>query len=161
MDQPRIVDAGERKLVGLSINTSNSENRAGELWRAFKPRVGEILHRVGDEYFSVQIYCSQITYQEFTPHTRYEKWAAVAVSEFGEIPRGMESLTVEAGRYAVFIHRGTPQMFPATAQFIFREWLPASQYDLDTRPQFEIMTPEYRPDDPNATEEVWIPLRVK
>lgn len=161
MDQPRVIVAGERKLVGISINTSNAENRAPELWRLFKPRVGEISNRIGGDFFSVQIYCSQLTYLEFTPHTRYEKWAAVEVSDFGELPRGMEQLNVPAGLYAIFEHRGTPQMFPATAQYIFGEWLPASEYDLDARPQFEIMTADYRPDDANATEEVWVPLRRK
>jgi AraC family transcriptional regulator len=45
--------------------------------------------------------------------------------------------------------------------YIFGEWLPNSSYELDTREHFEILSEGYRPDDRDAEEEIWIPIRKK
>jgi AraC family transcriptional regulator len=38
------------------------------------------------------------------------------------------------------------------------EWLPQSSQRLATRPHFEVLGEHYRPMDPQAREEVWIPF---
>ena len=77
--QPKIVEIGELKLVGTKITTSFSENRTFELWGKFRPRVKEIKHRKNTDFHSVQIYQGELNYEEFTPFTMFEKWAAVEV----------------------------------------------------------------------------------
>lgn len=98
---------------------------------------------------------------DFTPATPFEQWAAVEVENWGVLPEGMEALLLPGGPYAVFIYRGIPAHFSRLAQYIFGHWLPQSTFALDDRPHFEIMGEDYRPDDPNAEEEVWIPLKGK
>lgn len=44
-------------------------------------------------------------------------------------------------------------------RYIFGTWLPASGYVLDDRPHFEVLGPGYRPDDPEAEEDIFIPIR--
>ena len=54
-----------------------------------------------------------------SPQTEFTKCAMVEVSEFKNIPRGMETLTLVGGLYAVFIHKGRVQDFPKTLEYIF------------------------------------------
>ena len=159
MQTPEIIDAPERLFVGMRITTCHAENRTFELWRGFKPRVREIAARLDANFISVQIFAAGQNFAEFTPQTIYEKWAAVEVDEPAEIPDGMELLTIPAGKYAVFVHRGLPQDFPKTNAFIHGVWMPASPFRLDARPHFEVMAPDYRADDPDAQEAVWVPVR--
>lgn len=157
---PRIEHIEETRLVGLRIQTSLANNQTPALFRLFMPRRREPETRLNAYIFSVQVYDADMDFRSFTPTTIFEKWAAVEVAAFGELPEGMEALTIPAGLYVVFLYKGLPQDFPQTAQYIFGTWLPQSEYTLDNRPHFEIMGPAYRPDDPAAEEEVWIPIVV-
>lgn len=156
---PRIEHIEAKKLVGLRIRTTLAANETPALFTAFMPRRREPENRLNANTYSVEIYDADLDFNAFSPITFFEKWAAVEVAAFGELPAGMEALTVPAGLYAVFLYKGLPQDFPTTAQYIFGTWLPQSEYELDNRPHFEIMSPAYRPDDPNAEEEVWVPVR--
>ncbi len=62
---------------------------------------------------------------------------------------------LKGGLYAVFIHKGLPQDFPGTAQYIFGSWLPNSEYELDQREHFELLGSKYKTNDPTSKEEVW------
>ncbi|HED09296.1 MAG TPA: AraC family transcriptional regulator [Caldithrix abyssi] len=161
MDKPEIREAGERKLLGLRMVSTVSDNRTFELWSRFRPRVREIRHRKGDRFYSVQHFPDNFSLSTFSGETRFDKWAAVEVTDHRDVPEGMETLILPAGQYAVFIHRGAAREFHRTFQYIFGHWLPYSGYDLDARPQFEIMEADYRPDDPGTEEQVWIPVRPK
>lgn len=158
MQPPTITAAAPYRLVGLRIQTSLAENRAFELWRQFRPRITEISNRKGADFFDVKRYGPEMTNGQFTPATVFEKWAAVEVEAHADIPEGMQPLDLPGGLYAVFIHHGPASAFVRTYQYIFGVWLPASGFRLDDRPHFDVMGPGYRPDDPEATEEIWIPV---
>lgn len=80
-------------------------------------------------------------------------------SEANETPPGMASYSLRGGKYAVFTHKGPASDFPKTMQYIFSEWLPGSEYVLDNREHFEKPPEAYSPIDPNAQEEIWIPIQ--
>lgn len=161
MNEPKLVDLGEIKLVGRRIRTSLAENKTRELWQSFRSRIAEINNVIVGGFYSVQVYDDNLNFEQFTPNTEFEKWAAVEVSDLDGIPGGMEPLIV-SGKYAVFVHKGTPaDFFRTTSPYIFRTWLPNSGFELDQRPQFEIMREGYDPTDPESEEEVWIPIRAK
>lgn len=159
MQEPRIVTISELKLVGKRIQTTLAENSTGKLWQSFGPYKKEILHPANTNLYSVQIFAEDQDFEKFTPQTRFEKWAAIEVDRFDKLPDGMEILTLKGGKYAVFIHKGLPSDFPKTSHYIHREWMPNSLYELDSRPHFEIMQEGYSPTDPEAEEEVWIPIK--
>ncbi|MEO0528391.1 MAG: GyrI-like domain-containing protein, partial [Bacteroidota bacterium] len=73
-------------------------------------------------------------------------------------PMGMETYTISGGTYAVFVHKGPASTFGNTMGYIFNVWMPKSGYRLDGREHFEILTETYRPNDPDAKEEVWVPV---
>jgi AraC family transcriptional regulator len=65
------------------------------------------------------------------------------------------------GQYAVFILKGDATTFYKTAQYIYGEWLPKSEYVLDNRPHFEVLGAHTERDNPNSEEEVWIPIKPR
>ena len=68
--------------------------------------------------------------------------------------------TLNPGSYAVFDYKGLntdTQIFI----YIFKEWLPNSDYELDERPHFEILGNKYKNGNPESEEEIWIPIKQK
>ena len=145
--QPRIVTIHSKQLVGKKVTMSLVNDKTQELWQGFMPLKNSIKHIVNKDLYSIQVYPKDISISNFTPETRFEKWAAIEVSK------------LEGGLYAVFLHKGHPAAFSKTMEYIFRNWLPKSKYQFDSRAQFEIMGNKYKNDDPASEEEVWIPIR--
>ena len=155
---PRIEILGERKLVGLRLIMSLSMNKTRELWQNFLRRRKEIENQVGTNLYSIQVY-DDLYFKTFSPHSTFEKLAAVEVISFDEIPPEMESFTLPSGLYAVFLHKGAASTGPATFNYIFSTWLPNSEYHLDNRPHFELLGEKYKNDDPDSEEEIWVPIK--
>lgn len=158
--QSRIELLKEKKLVGMKMKMSFAGNKTSDLWRSFMPRLKEVRDRIGSELYSLEVYNHEF-FKQFHPANEFEKWAAVEVKNFESVPGEMEALLLPEGEYAVFIYKG-PQSEGAKAyNFIFQNWLPASNYLLDNRPHFAVMGEKYRMDDPSSEEEIWIPVQLK
>lgn len=155
--QPQFVNIEQKKLLGICLEMSLAENRTGELWRSFMPRLKEIETRVGNNLYSLQVY-DEDYFQQFDPLREFEKWALAEVKNFSVIPDEMEPFELRGGMYAVFQHKG---MGTEIFQFIFSEWLPKSGYLLDNRPHFEILGEKYKHGSPDSEEEIWIPVKQK
>jgi AraC family transcriptional regulator len=107
----------------------------------------------------LSIYNPSLDFREFSVETEFEKWAAVEVSQLDAIPKGMKSLSLPGGQYAVFIYKGKASDAGSFFRGIYAGWLPESGYRLDnTRPHFEILGEKYKNEDPESEEEVWIPI---
>ena len=162
MTDPRIIDLTPVKMLGMKITTSLADNKTRELWSKFKPRVKEICNRADNDFYSIQEYPEDLKLEMFTRETQFVKWAAVQVIDFDDMPAGMDQLIIPGGLYAIFIHKGSVHTFHETSQYIYGQWIPGSDYALDQRPQFEIMTEKYLgPDHPDSEEEVWVPIKPK
>jgi AraC family transcriptional regulator len=156
----RIDTVNIRQLVGYRRKMSLMNNRTAELWRSFMMRRKEISTSIGTDLYSMQIYNSQY-FSDFNSATEFEKWAVTEVSDFNQLPAGMEAFTLPAGLYAVFLHKGPASDGAKTFQYIFATWLPQSEYVIDTRPHFEVLGKKYKNEDPDSEEEIWIPVRKK
>jgi AraC family transcriptional regulator len=155
---PRVEALSEKNLIGKRLSMSFANNRTSELWRSFMPHRKEITNAVGTNLFSLQHYANVNPFKDFNPETTFEKWAAIEVGDFRNIPDGMETLVLEGGLYAVFDYKGnSPEIF----QYIFQDWLPNSEYKLGDRPHFEILGEKYKNNDPDSEEEIWIPIQKK
>ena len=162
MQQPRIIEIDEKLLVGLSMTTSLAANETFSLWSKFRSRQAEIKNQLSTDLYSVEVFPELLNFRAFTPNSKFQKWAAVEVSDLKPLPEGMNSLIIEKGLYAIFIHYGPAHTFPQTAQYIHSQWLPQSDYQLDGRPHFEIMTKDYKgPNHPEAEEEIWVPIKKR
>lgn len=157
--EPRIEEVEAKRLIGMSAEMTLSDDHTADLWRKFMLRRLEVGNRQNGEFISMQIYDSSQG-QAFTPDTRFVKWAAVEVTDHENVPEGMEPYTLRGGTYAVFVHKGPASTFAETLQYIFGVWLPNSGYTLDDREHFEVLGEHYLPNDPEAEEEVFIPIRI-
>jgi len=156
---PRIETCECKKLVGKRLTMTYGENRTPFLWQSFMPRLREISNRVGSELFSMQVYGASFDFNTFNPNIEFEKWAAVEVIDFENIPAGMDNYTLQGGLYAVFDYKGLSND-TKIFQYIFGIWLPASTtYALDHRPHFEVLGEKYKNNDPESEEEIWIPIK--
>ena len=155
--ETRIETLAPKKLVGLHLSMSLVQNKTGQLWRQFAPRINEIGNRVTADKISMQIYPTDY-YSAFSPARQFEKWATVEVSEFENIPKGMESFDLIGGLYAVFDYKGS-SADTTIYQYIFSEWIPNSAFVVDDRPHFEVLGKNYKNNDPKSEEEIWIPIK--
>ncbi|MGV3657387.1 MAG: GyrI-like domain-containing protein [Chitinophagaceae bacterium] len=158
---PRIELLPPKKLVGLQSRMCMADDKTVMLWQTLMPRRAEIGARASNDYISMQVYDKEQDLSAFNRHTVFQKWAAVEVEDFENVPAGMETYNLEGGLYAVFIHKGSPAAFPQTWKTIFMDWMPASDYELDAREHFEVLGEKYKRDSGDSEEEVWIPIKKK
>ena len=157
---PRIETLSEKKLVGKWVKTSISNKKTTQLWQSFMPRRSEIKNSIGNDLYSIQVY-SPMYFNSFNPNAEFTQWAAAEVTNFDTVPNEMEIFIVPSGLYAVFLFVGDISKAHDFFQYIFRTWLPSSEYDIDTRPHFEIIGEKYKNNDPTSEEEIWIPIKSK
>ncbi|NJB86723.1 AraC family transcriptional regulator [Lewinella marina] len=160
MTEVTLQDLAPINLVGLSQRTTLAAMDTPRLWQAFGPRIKEVAARADTFRYAIREYPAGPSSFRLEPDTEYREWAAVALANADDsLPEGLESVKIPGGIYAYCIHRGLASEFGRTLDYLFRSWLPASGYAVDnTRPHFERMGPDYRLDDPEATEEVFVPV---
>ena len=156
----RIENLTTKKLVGKRSIMSLEVNKTRELWRSFMPRKKEIRNSISTDLYSLQVYGPSY-FDDFSQKNCFEKWATMEVTDFVNLPEGMEPLTLTGGLYAVFLFKGAASNGPSAFQYIFETWLPNSQFVLDDRPHFEVLGDRYKNEDPNSEEEIWIPIKNK
>lgn len=155
---PTIKTIPSKKLIGKHLTMTFANNKTFDLWSSFMPERKNIVNRINtDQMYSLQIYNKEF-FVKFNPHTEFEKWAAVEVLDFNTIPEEMDTFLLPGGQYAVFFYKGSHNNGFDVFSYIFGEWLPASGYELDDRPHFEILGPKYKNGDPDSEEEIWIPI---
>lgn len=130
------------------------------LWKKFMSNKQQIINSIGTDLYCVQSYNSDY-FKKFSPANEFEKWAAIEVSDFNNVPKKMKPLTIPSGLYAVFLYKGASSEFYETAQYIFGKWLPQSDYILDDRPHFEVLGEKYINNHPDSEETIWIPIKTK
>lgn len=158
--QPRLETLTEKNLVGLPTDMSFVQNRTRELWQAFMPRRKQIQNNLNADLYSVEIYPPHF-FDHFDPTREFQKWAAIEVSDFDNVPVGMNTLVIPTGHYAVFLHKGLASDGPKTYEYIFGTWMPNSKYETDDRPHFALMGEKYKHDNPDSEEEIWIPVKPR
>ncbi|MEO6301741.1 MAG: GyrI-like domain-containing protein [Bacteroidia bacterium] len=157
----RTENITEKKLLGIKIRTSLTENKTIELWRKFMSRRKEIKNNLNSELISMQVFDDVSYFEKFDPKNKFDKWAVVEVKDLNSVPDQIETFILNEGLYAVFLHKGHPSTGPKTFEYIFGTWLPNSKYILDHRPHFGVMGDKYNNDDPASEEELWVPIRLK
>lgn len=157
--EPVILTLKEKKLIGKHLIISLADNKTGELWKSFMARRREITDHLTNDLISISIY-GPTYFTDFKLTNEFEKWAAIEVSDFDNIPNDMEPFTLAGGLYAVFHYKGSGKDI-GVFQYILGIWIPDSIYLLDNRPHFEILGSNYKNDDPASEEEIWIPVKTK
>jgi AraC family transcriptional regulator len=157
--EPRIELLEDKKLIGYRLKMSLINNKTGQLWGSFAPKIKYIKNRLTTDKISMQVYDASY-HRNFNPTNEFEKWATVEVADFNDLPKEMETFSLRGGEYAVFDYKGSSDD-SSIFEYIFMTWLPNSKYQLDDRPHFEVLGEKYKNNDPNSEEEIWIPIKVK
>ena len=97
-------------------------------------------------------------FSSFKQTNGFEKWATVEVTNFDNVPAGLETFILQGGLYAVFEYKGL-NTDNSIYHFIFNSWLPTSGYALDDRPHIEILGEKYKNNDPTSEELICIPVK--
>ncbi|MAQ75079.1 MAG: GyrI-like domain-containing protein [Aquimarina sp.] len=149
----------QKIIIGLSDSMSLSNNKTIDLWRKFMPRRNEVLSDQKNYLYDIKVYEEHQDFKHFTPQTIFTKYVGIESLSSENVPVEMEVFIIPEGRYAVFLHKGPASTFHKTLNYIYTDWLPQSEYVLDYRPHFEKIKEGYDPNDINAEEEVWIPIK--
>lgn len=157
---PKIEKIQEKKLVGKKLIMSYANYRIGELWGSFMPRRKEITNITSNDLISLVVYKPN-HFDDFNPTNEFERWAAVEVDDFANIPAEMETFVLSSGLYAVFHYIGSNDGIASFYQNIFTVWLSNSEYELDDRPHFEILGEKYKNNDPLSEEDIFIPIKSR
>lgn len=155
---PEIKTIAPKKLIGQRINTSIANNNIAALWRGFMPKRHEVTNAVNTDLISMSVYASPAYFSSFNPATMFDKWAAVEVENFNQVPAGMETYELPGGLYAVFHYKGLPTD-TGIFQYIFAQWLPQSGYVLDDRAHFEVLGDKFKRDSAESEEDIYIPVK--
>ena len=158
---PTIQHIPPKKLIGMHLTMSLVNNKTGELWRSFMIKRKEIKNAIGTDLYSLQVY-NEGYFINFNPAVEFEKWALAEVSDFEDVPPGgMGTFELAGGLYAVFQYKGNPADGAEAFKYIFQEWLPQSDYELDNRPHFEVLGENYKNGSNDSEEEIWTPVKQK
>ncbi|MCK0096935.1 AraC family transcriptional regulator [Yoonia sp. F2084L] len=159
MEQELIVDvpAPEMKkrdafrVIGLSTKCSFGNNSAiPPLWEAFNGRIDELDADTDGPFYGV---CCDVT-----PNEDFRYVAGVEGNASSKIPKGMDDVTIPAGKYAVFTHKGHIADFPKTVYTVWNKALPDAGLTPREAPEFELYDQRFDIATGRGVVELWIPV---
>lgn len=137
---------------GADSEKNNFADKLQNLWDVFIPRMDEIPHAVPDIGFG-------LIEQTGNSAELLNYYSVMQVTGTADVlPRDMLSLTVSAGRYAVFTHDGDPLLLDDTVNYIYGTWLPQSGFEHSGAEDIEIYGEAYIPDSTDSIIHYALPL---
>lgn len=154
----RIVEKEAFQAVGVrrEFSLENEENLKGI------PLMWQEVHRDGTNDRIAQLNNGKIEgilgiCVSLDDRQAIDYWVAAAYE--GDVPEGLEQLTIPSSKWGVFEVRGPmPDAMQKAWKQIFSEWFPSSGYKPAGTPELEV----YPWGNPNAADyysEIWIPLK--
>jgi AraC family transcriptional regulator len=156
MIEPVILNFDGAVLCGASEAMSLQTFTPWTLWPRVMPRLAQIRNRTSQDRISLRNFNGIPVFgPQANPDFTY--WGGVEVLEAN---KGFEHLEIPAGTYAVFHYKGLSSD-STIWRYIYSQWLPNSEWELDERPHFERLGSKYKNDDPTSEEDIYIPIRPK
>lgn len=158
MLSPTFKELGAKKVVGCTIYTSGTQTDFPNIWDVFMKRIGDVPNAVNPTV----TYALEFYGQEFVTESKWFYMPCVEVSSFDDIPMTMVAKYIPAARYAVFEHIGKVSGIPDLYSRIYKEWLPASNFELAFDFDFELYDERFTGmDNPDSVMEIYIPVLEK
>jgi AraC family transcriptional regulator len=156
MIEPVILNFDGAVLCGASEAMSLQTFTPWTLWPRVMPRLAQIRNRTSQDLISLRNFNGIPVFgPQANPDFTY--WGGVEVLETN---KGFEHLEIPAGTYAVFHYKGLSSD-STIWRYIYSQWLPNSEWELDERPHFERLGSKDKNDDPTSEEDIYIPIRPK
>lgn len=152
--EPRIVEKGPIKLIGMVTYGDNAKGKIPQLWERFMPKIELVQNRINPQIaYGVEFYPD-----EFPDVWQFYYMAAVEVDSLDDIAIQMVGKSLPANTYAVFTHRGPINKLKLTFEYIYRTWLPKSGYQQAAAYDFECYDERYRDDDEASEIDIHMPI---
>lgn len=147
-----IVEMPQRVLVGHSDwYTMETRSKIPQQWEAFFAADHDIANVLPGAMFGVSI--------EADGDGGFRYFVAREVSEIpATLPEGLCGVTLSEGRYAVLRRFGPIFRLPTDMDWVFSDWLPASDYRLRTGAVFECYPDDPRNGPDGMAYELWFPV---
>lgn len=160
--KPQILDKEKLLLVGLGLELADRSvppverfRAIPELWRTLfgeLAQLGRPLQRADDRRYTV--IDNDVRDNGAAPLY----WALIAVTSFSDVPASLERVTVEGGRFAVFVHQGMARDLAKTVAEIHTVWAPQISGLFASDREIFVYPPGYDPISERAKLEYWLPL---
>lgn len=157
--KPVVVHKPPLLLAGYALPLTDEAGRRvpaaqaiPEFTRAVRPKLEALPHRVGAERYAV-------IENDVIGRARPVYYTLVAVSSADDLPQGAEVVTVDAGPYAIFEHRGPARETSRTAEMIMQNWIRDPMAMLARDREVFVYQPGYDPTDPEGRFEWRFPLK--
>ena len=152
----QVAGLGARFISATSPDTNNFQV-IPQLWASYQERAGEIKSRVRPADLGVVICLEEKDKKSHPDEMLY--LACTEVKDASPVPKGMTALTIPAGKYAVFTHKGPIENIGHTVNYIYGSWLPKSDKQLRDAPHLEIYDERFKPGHTNSQLDVCVPVR--
>jgi AraC family transcriptional regulator len=153
--EPKIVERGAFHVVGITQRfTPGKIDGIALLWDRFIQRAGEIADVVPGVHYGIGV----DDRRDGDPGFLYT--AGMGVATVGNVPTGMNVVTVPAGRYAVFTHRGPVTHFAKTIVAVWNQWLPQSGLKARPAPDFESYDRRFKLNSPDSEVDLYVPIEA-
>jgi AraC family transcriptional regulator len=156
--EPEIGARKKMQLIGLRTpffgvdsEKNNVAKQLPPLWTAFMSRIGEVRHTIPGTCYGV--------IQPVSPRSaQLQYYAAIEVSKVESLPAGMVSLELGPATYAAFSHKGFAQELDHTVNYIYSNWMLASEWRHASGPDLEICGVDFETDSASSLMHYAIPI---
>lgn len=161
--EPIIRNILKTKTVGLSTRfvsgitpDANNFKLIPPLWGKFMARHHEITGRSSALNYGVVICLDEHDKKTHPDEMLY--FAGAPIESSATPPRGMMTLIIPPGDYAIFVHRGPVEEIRRTLDHIYGSWLPQSGRTLRDAPHLEIYDERFKLGSPDSEFEIAVPV---
>lgn len=148
---PELKDSSAFDVVGLGTQcTFENTGAIPSLWQAFNERGEEVDAATDAAAYGV---CHSVDDQG-----RFSYVAGLETRQDAGIPKGMERISIPAGRYAVFTHKSHISEIGNTVYTIWNKSLPDLGLNHRMAPDFERYDSRFDPKTGRGDVEIWIPV---
>ncbi|MDX1928643.1 MAG: GyrI-like domain-containing protein [Pirellulaceae bacterium] len=151
LNAPNFTDAPATTLAGLN-QTYTMETRIAipQQWARFVPMADRLSSSQGKPFYGVS--------WNTQPDCSFDYLTGFEVADSDDLPAEFTTLSLAAGRYAIFAHTGHVSALPKTIDTIWTKWVPECGLKIAQAPCLERYTSEFDPVTGMGGMEIWLPL---
>jgi predicted transcriptional regulator YdeE len=153
MQKPRFESREAFRVIGMHVRSTPFSDDFPKLWDAFIPRMDEIIGR-SEKHASYGV-----EWDSDKESDQFSYLAGFAVVADAPIPEGMMEVHIPAQEYAIFDFE--LKDIQATMMYIYKKWLPTSEYRTSGGPEFELYDERFNPKKGKDEMSMYVPVIKK
>lgn len=148
---PTFTSKKSFRIIGLQFRGNNNNNECPKLWESFSKRSDELIPKALKPVNAYGV-CSDFEMEQKI----FTYTAGLEVSNDATIPEGMVGLQIPEHEYAVF--ECTLPVLEKTIDYIYKTWLPKSEYKHSASLEIEYYDKDFDPQKPESIMYLYIPI---